>query len=228
MVMIHNGIIRGYNSVLYYAGQVDPQSNKFASFINYCAAMNHTLHHHHANEEEFWFPFLEEKVGSGCMKANLDAHQEFLDSFEIFEKLVKSLQAKEIDFDVTQFRDAIHVWMPTLRAHLESEISTFSPGILHEHVQPAELQAIEATMAKDIMASISLVNDIQVFYVNGDSVHGAWFPPVPGPIGFLVKYVLWYAHSDMWAFGSCNRNMEVKPQFAAYEPAYEDQVAKAT
>jgi len=34
-------------------------------------------------------------------------------------------------------------------------------------------------------------------------------------------YCLYYFHTDVWAFGSCDKKGRVKPQFAAYEPQFE-------
>lgn len=40
----------------------------------------------------------------------------------------------------------------------------------------------------------------------------------PAPISFVIMNILYYVHSDLWAFGVCDKNRRVKPQFAAYEP----------
>ena len=48
------------------------------------------------------------------------------------------------------------------------------------------------------------------------------FPPVPKPALLLMKYGLWWVHSDMWAFACCDKNSVLKPEFAAYEPDTEE------
>lgn len=44
------------------------------------------------------------------------------------------------------------------------------------------------------------------------------FSPFPSALVILVKHVLFRLHSDMWAFGCCDREMRLKRPFARYEP----------
>jgi len=224
MVLLHNQLIRSFNSMIYYSGEVQPGTKRFTSFIAYCATMNHYLHHHHWLEETYWFPYLKERLGSDAMDHNLNDHTEVMVKFDVFDGLVKSLQLDQSQFNVTIFRNAIHGFMPRLIEHLHAEPDTFRAHILRKYIKEEDLVARDKETKKKIIASFSLVNDGPLFYINGDRKNAPWFPSVPALVGLLVKHVLYWAHSDIWAFGSTNRYMQVKSQFEEYEPDFEPEI----
>ncbi|KAG9018642.1 hypothetical protein FRB90_011067 [Tulasnella sp. 427] len=229
MVLIHNQLIRSFNSLIYYSGEVQPNTSKYNSFIAYAGEAINLLHHHHENEEVMYFPFLESKLGKGSMGDNVDGHEAFKGPFHKFEVLVTKLRSGEAQWDLATFRQAIYDFLPVLREHLGEEIDTLRPWQLRGKFTAEDLLGFEAAMEKHIMATASLVKDPQLQFVNGDSApHGAWFPPIPPPIAFVTRQVLWHIHSDWWQFGSCDKYMRVKPQFAPYEPVMENKEAPAS
>ncbi|KAG9043971.1 hypothetical protein FS837_008947 [Tulasnella sp. UAMH 9824] len=229
MVLLHNIIIRGFNSLLYYSGEVQPNTPKYNAFLAYAGEVIHFLHHHHGNEEDKYFPFLETKMGKGSMSDNVDGHESFKAPFAAFEDLYNKLRSGETQWDLAAFRKAIYDFIPVLREHLEEEIDTFRPWQLKGKFTAEELLGFEAEMEKHVMAQVSLVKDPQYQFINGDSAsHGAWFPPIPPPIAWAARQVLWHVHSDWWQFGCCDKYMKVKPQFAPYEPVMENKEAPAS
>jgi hypothetical protein len=46
--------------------------------------------------------------------------------------------------------------------------------------------------------------------------NGRWsdFPPAPWVIGFTIRKVLYYLHSDWWRFAPCDSNMRPQKQYA--------------
>jgi hypothetical protein len=45
---------------------------------------------------------------------------------------------------------------------------------------------------------------------------GRWkeWPPAPAVIEVVVLNVAYWVHSDMWKFGACDRNCQMKPLYA--------------
>ncbi|KIO34518.1 hypothetical protein M407DRAFT_3228 [Tulasnella calospora MUT 4182] len=176
------------------------------------------LHHHHSGEETFYFPFIEGKIGAGRMSANVAAHEAFSKPFETFEELVKKLISNPELWDAKVFRDSVHSFMPVLREHLAEELTTLDAAELRKYITLKDFEQHEKEFMEEIKKTISFSKGPQVAYVNGDSVNGDWFPPFPGPLTFIVKYGLYWVHSDMWEFGSCDKHKRVKAPFAPYEP----------
>jgi len=226
MVLLHNIFIRSFNSMIYYSGEVQPGTKRFTHFLTYCDTMIRYLHHHHRLEETYWFPFLQEKIGKEAMDNNLHDHTEVMAKFSVFEDVVKSVRADQSTFDLTIFRDAIHGFMPRLIEHLRSEPDTFRPATLRKYITQEELDAHDKVSFKAIIASFSLVDDTPLFFINGDGKHSPWYPPLPTLIKVLVKHILYHFHSGVWAFGSTNKNLHIKPQFAFYEPDLEPEVSR--
>ncbi|KAG8898656.1 hypothetical protein FRC00_002517 [Tulasnella sp. 408] len=216
-----NVIVRGINSVLYYSGQVEPGTSSYKSFLGYTNEVLVYLHKHHLFEEERYFPFLESHLGAGTMSGNVDEHEAFKEPLAAFETLLNDLRSEKATWNVETFRKSIYDFSNLLKVHLSEEIDTLRPAVLKAKITREQFDAFQSESKKYFIANTSLVKDPQFLFINGDGVNGAWFPPLPGPISFVSKALLWHLHSDWWQFGSCDKNMHVKPEFAAYEPVKE-------
>ncbi|KAG8953243.1 hypothetical protein FRC04_002653 [Tulasnella sp. 424] len=218
MALLHNAIIRGFNSLLYYSGEVQPGTKQLNSFLRYGLENCRFVHHHHENEETMYFPFLESKMGQGRMSSNVQGHEAFQKPFIAFEELLQALLKDPSKWDVNAFRQGIHGFMPTLREHLAEEIDTLKSSEVAKYLTAEEIREFDKKFEVIIKSQVDFSKGPQLAYINGDGVNGAWFPPIPYFLVFLIKYALWWPHSDMWVFGCCNKHMHVKPQFAPYEP----------
>lgn len=73
MALVHNVIIRGYNSIYLQAPAIKP--NDVSDFIQYCLAWHETVKDHHHAEEAVLFPLIEEAVGEkGIMDGEVAEH----------------------------------------------------------------------------------------------------------------------------------------------------------
>lgn len=180
------------------------------------------------------------------MGGNLEDHNQFRVPLATFEELLTNLQSGKTAWDLEAFRKSLYDLAEVLRPHLQEEIETLRPEKLRPYIPADEFIQKEKESDEEILKKVSLTTSVPLLFVNGDGVNGAWcvdrssfqvldvsrpkakdddrfhrFPPLPPPLAFLVKYPLWLIHSDWWAFGSCDKHMRVKPQFAAYESSLE-------
>ncbi|KAG8904494.1 hypothetical protein FRC01_008707 [Tulasnella sp. 417] len=222
MALLHNVIIRSLNGLIYYSQTIQANDEKLTPFLEYSQYVVEYVHHNHESEEDVWFPLLESKFGAGSMADNVAGHENFKAPFAEFEKLIADFKAKEKTWDSEVFRQGIYAFTSVLMDHLAEEIDTFRPYQLKEHFTKEELDAFEAEMRAWLMARSVPEKSAQILFANGDAVHGAWFPVVPPQFLAMIKGDLWKVHADWWEFGCCDRDMNVKPEFAAYEPTFED------
>lgn len=73
MALVHNMLIRAYNSIYLQATHVRPAD--VPDFLNYCSAWHMTLKGHHDAEEEVYFPGIEKATGvKGIMDSEVHEH----------------------------------------------------------------------------------------------------------------------------------------------------------
>lgn len=125
-------------------------------------------------EEDMYFPLLESKLGAGTMHDNIEGHHTFKAPLDHLEDLVVKLRAKQIPWDMVDFRKAVFELLTPLRKHLAEEIDTLRAWKLKDHIAVAELEAFESGLEAQIKEKSSLTKDLQILYVNGDAVHAAW------------------------------------------------------
>jgi hypothetical protein len=42
----------------------------------------------------------------------------------------------------------------------------------------------------------------------------AWFPPAPGVLVWITQHLVWWAGSDQWKYGACDRYGNPQPLYA--------------
>lgn len=76
MALVHNMIIRAYNSIYLQATHVRPAD--VPDFLQYCLAWHTMLKGHHDGEEEVYFPGIEKATGvKGIMDSEIGEHGEW-------------------------------------------------------------------------------------------------------------------------------------------------------
>ncbi|KAH8832512.1 hypothetical protein DL96DRAFT_1704575 [Flagelloscypha sp. PMI_526] len=212
MVAAHNMMIRGFNSMAYYAPRI--KENEVPGFSRYCMAVLQTIHHHHKAEEELMFPFLESKIGEGSMGGNVDGHHEFLPDLEAFEKYCTSIHAGSVKFEAKVFLEKMDKFTPALIEHLTDEIPTLDAERLRTHITLDELASYEKRLQEMIMKETSLVYAFPQAIVNNDKISAAWFLPVPWIVIFALKWLVmpWYSH--IWKYGA-SWDQTLKPEFSS-------------
>lgn len=73
MALVHNMMIRAYNSIYLQATRVRPED--VADFLHYCSAWYMMIKGHHDGEEEVYFPGIEKATGvKGIMDSEVHEH----------------------------------------------------------------------------------------------------------------------------------------------------------
>jgi hypothetical protein len=72
MCLVHNFLIRGYNSIFLQAPHVKPED--YSDFINYSMCWLNLIRSHHDGEERLIFPEIEKATGDACMQENVKQH----------------------------------------------------------------------------------------------------------------------------------------------------------
>ena len=76
MTLVHNVIIRGYNSVYLQAPKI--KDTDVTDFLQYCMAFYNIVESHHAGEEEVLFPNIEKASGvKGVMDEEFEEHRQY-------------------------------------------------------------------------------------------------------------------------------------------------------
>ncbi|KAG8974177.1 hypothetical protein FRC05_007753 [Tulasnella sp. 425] len=178
MALMHNVIIRSFNSLLYYSGEVEPGTPQFTAFLLYAQEVCLQLHRHHKIQESLSFPFLESKLGEGRMAGSVAAHEAFGKPLAELEDFVQNIMIKPHEWDLDLFRKLIHRFMPMLREHLKDEVNRLDGGELREYFTEQDFKDYEKRFVKETTKSVALSRGPQLMFVNGDCVHGEWYEPL--------------------------------------------------
>ncbi|KIW08533.1 uncharacterized protein PV09_01422 [Verruconis gallopava] len=127
MSVVHNGLIRGINSVYNQCVNVATKGSKqdkidFANYASQCAKL---LHMHHDHEEETLFPKMNELAGvPGLMDGNVKEHAAFHDGFAKYDDYLTLVKEEKVDLDGETLRGLIDNFMPSLYSHLVNEVDS--------------------------------------------------------------------------------------------------------
>lgn len=185
MIIVHNVILRGVNSIYLQCVNVETRSpGAVPGFVGYArmwASMGgflrpsgeriwvrmHVLtittkvHEHHDNEEGLFFPRLEELVGvPGLMTSNVEQHATFHDGLETLQTYLGAVEAGEERFDGKRLRGIIDSFMPELAEHLHDEIKTLLA--LDKYEEQCDWEGWMHNIALEIVAKMQADPQAQV------------------------------------------------------------------
>ena len=124
MVLAHNGMLRGLNSIYLQATHI-PREDRDAirDFLTYCQCWCESMHHHHDAEEKFFFPSIESISNvQGIMERNVEQHRAFTPGFDLFQEYARTCLPQ--DYDGQKIRNLIEAFAEPLTQHLHDEIET--------------------------------------------------------------------------------------------------------
>ncbi|KAM7187697.1 hemerythrin HHE cation binding domain containing protein [Rhypophila sp. PSN 637] len=218
MCTVHNLIVRGLNSIYLQAPHIKPADEKdFTEYMDlWCILVN--THHH--EEETYFFPWVEELTGEkGLMAGNLEQHKAFHGGLEHFMDYVADLQAGKEKYDGKKVLELIDSFGQVLTEHLGDEIPTLLGLNKYSAIFTGEnsLKKKMDTMGKDAMGSVSL-SKLAVMFANIDVEYegGLWksWPPAPGFIKLLLRYIFYALNNNETRFGACDKHGRLQPLYA--------------
>lgn len=221
MSLIHNGILRAFNSSYNQALHITAASapSIAADFLLYNQIIYEQLREHHTVEEETMFPLLEELAGvPGIMDGNVEQHKASEAGLEKFKDYV--FNTKPEDFDGEELRRILDSFGHILDEHLHAEIKT----LLDLHIYDS--QKLMEVWKKTEKVALSQLDD----YRHGPLVFGcqdvnfkidgkdAVFPAVPFFVPYIVKYLRERKYKPLWKFNPCS-TFRVRREFETMSQA---------
>ncbi|KIN07297.1 hypothetical protein OIDMADRAFT_16072 [Oidiodendron maius Zn] len=212
MVLAHNMIIRGLNSIYLQGPLVRPEDNN--DFIHYALCWYQALDAHHQTEEELFFPQIEARTGEkGIMDKNIEQHNSFLAPLEAYKSYLISISATPQKFSGKHLNTLIDNFAPPLFVHLGEEISSLLE-LSRFGADKLPLADIWEPIARKSGSGLSKTGAFVFFFLNTDHdfEDGLWsrWPPIPVPVRAVLIRVLGRWNKGWWRFASCGYNGKMK------------------
>lgn len=219
MALLHNSILRGYNSIYLQAPHVTPADTP--DFIGYCKTWHKFVTSHHDDEEENLFTKVEELLDDKTiLKETHTEHEAFLGGLAEFNAYLTSVSGGDTTtsttsktFSGTDLQKIMKSFEAPFGAHFHSEISTIAALASHPNApspgSPEEAAASLTfkTWGKTTVSKAGKLDVVPFFLQNLDGTveDGMWsnWPPMPAPIrwGLVNLGGIWYG--NWWKFSSC-------------------------
>ncbi|KAJ7584393.1 hypothetical protein C8J56DRAFT_1053847 [Mycena floridula] len=193
MVMVHNNFIRGINAIVAQA----------PTTID-------TVHHHHTNEEELYFPEIEKRLGVHSMDINIEQHKMFLPQMGLFEEHLKDLTDGKEKYDGVVMIEKLNSFTDPLMVHMHDEIKTLESSKLRAVFTEAELHAIDKIVIKRAIAESNFYVTLPMFMSCHNAVDAPWFNPIPTLLVWAVRFWFYRRHRDAWEFAPCDLYSRMK------------------
>nr|GAT56030.1 predicted protein [Mycena chlorophos] len=201
--------IRGLNAIYAQARGVEAaQAKPFALF---CVCLFEMLHDHHHTEENYVFPFMDAKLGTVAMEHNKEQHQAFLGGLEEVDEYMKVVQAGSEVYRGEKVVEMLDRFADELVLHLHEEIDTLEASKMRAAIPEKDLLDLNARVMKHIRSEASLTTKFPFSLICHETASAPYFPPIPAPVLWTAKNVLYHVHSDAWAFGPCDKHGVLKP-----------------
>jgi len=229
MCLLHNAIIRGYNTIWQQALRV-PDADK-ADFVGYCLAWFRFVKSHHDDEEQNLFPRVEGVLGDkDIWKGTHEEHESFLPGLVEFQEYLSGLPTPSA-LSGSKLRSIMSGFSEAFENHFHSEISTISsfgehPSCPKEGTPEAETAALNfKTWGKTTVSKAGMTDVVPFFLMNLDKTYeeGMWanWPPMPAPIRWGMINLAGSWHGGWWKFASCGSDGMPRELYALQFPEVE-------
>lgn len=240
MVLVHNVIIRGLNSIYKQAPHV--KSEDYADFIAYATCWYEftdskllplSIFHlkprvvnflkfaayidHHNNEDESIFPTIEAQTGEkGVMDEDLEQHRAFIVGFRALKSYLDSVAETPARFSGAELVSLLDDFAPQLHHHLTDEIPRMVA--LSRFGDKISMLKIIETEGNRSAQALSKTGAMIFFLRNSDLEfeEGLWknWPPIPGPVRWSILKTLGRWHVGWWRFASCDESGRMQQLYA--------------
>ncbi|KAH7033172.1 uncharacterized protein B0I36DRAFT_407830 [Microdochium trichocladiopsis] len=212
MALLHNSILRGYNSIYLQAPHVQPADK--ADFVGYCKTWHKFVTSHHDDEEATLFTKVEELLDDKTVWSETHAeHEAFLAGLAQFGQYLASVQNPSTDFSGAELQRIMKTFEKPFGEHFHSEISTIAALADHPNApapgspEEAEAAVTFKTWGKSTVSKAGTWDVVPFFLQNldGTAEDGMWanWPPMPAPIRWGLVNIGGVFHGNWWKFSSC-------------------------
>jgi hypothetical protein len=240
MALVHNIIIRGYNSMYLQATKLNPVD--VPDFLRYCYAWYLFVIGHHDSEEKVLFPKIEEDTGiEGIMNEDIQEHGKF--------RIVQPLFFGQLK---RRYKAAFHHGLDKMKAYVETCISSPSnysgaelvkicdsfSAAFHSHLTSEPLKLLSLSKYDFDMKTLgdhttqyalrrySNTDVLPILWYNLDTKFegGKWesFPQLPAPVKWTMVNILGWRRSNWWRFSSCGANLAERDELLCFRKDYQD------
>ncbi|KAF2834721.1 hypothetical protein M501DRAFT_1027162 [Patellaria atrata CBS 101060] len=216
MVLVHNAIIRGFNSIYQQAPLI--ASRDHADFIGYAACWASVLHGHHTGEEEIAFPMIEAQLERpGLMAPNVAQHDAFHAGLDKYVAYLADTKKSPATFSGARLVAIMDEFRDVLIRHLNEEIPTLLDLARYRSAKLDLLQILDKD-GEDTMGKMSKVSELPFFLLNHDvtfedGLH-AEFPPAPKVAKWGMMKIGTWVYRGWWKFATCDT--DGRPREVAY------------
>ena len=221
MACVHNCFIRSINAIYLQAPHIKKADT--VAFSEYANLFYNMLNLHHHHEEEIFFPGIERAAGTpGIMSANVDQHHAFHNGLEEFGRYTRACADGTEKYDGTRLVGIIDSFAAVLIQHLTDEITTLLELKKYDKGSfCAEYTKVMDATGKAVLEAFGFTTGLVyiVFCCDKSYEGGRWkgFPPAPGPIMFVVRYIASMVNSSWWKFAPVDRACQLRPLYAVPE-----------
>ncbi|KAJ9296759.1 hypothetical protein DTO271G3_4958 [Paecilomyces variotii] len=209
MALVHNIILRGYNSIYLQAPEVKPADVQ--DFLHYSHAWYEFVIGHHDSEERVLFPGIEEATGvKGIMDTDIEEHAAFHDGLENLKTYIDTCLATPSKYSGVELVKVLDSFGAALHSHLEHEPA----NLLALSKYSFDMKALGDHTTQYGLQRYSTTDVLPILWYNLDTKFedGKWesFPPLPAPVKWYMVNVLGWWRSNWWRFASCNASLVEK------------------
>lgn len=211
MALVHNAMIRGFNSIYQQAPFIDDQLSH--DFIQYSLTWASFVTSHHHDEEDNLFVKVSDLLDDKTVWAETQKeHEAFIDGVAQFQKYLKDL-SKSTQLSADELLRIMDSFRAPLANHLHSEVQTIAALATHPKApvagsdEAAAAALVFKTWGKKTVTKAGLLDVVPFFFLNFDRTFegGRWahWPPMPGPIRWALTNVVGTYYGSWWRFASC-------------------------
>ncbi|CAL5873012.1 uncharacterized protein PFLUO_LOCUS7281 [Penicillium psychrofluorescens] len=185
MALVHNIIIRGYNSMYLQAPKLKPAD--IPDFLRYCHAWYLFVVGHHDSEEMVLFPKIEEDTGiKGIMDEDTKEHAAFHDGLEEMNTYAETCIATPSKYKGAELVKIFDSFADAFHSHLASE----PLKLLALQKYKIDMKTLGDHTTQYALQRYSTTDVLPILWYNLDTKFegGKWetFPPLPAPVKWTV------------------------------------------
>ncbi|PFH62808.1 hypothetical protein XA68_11820 [Ophiocordyceps unilateralis] len=212
MALLHNSLIRGYNSIHLQAPYVRDADK--ADFLAYTRTWLRFIQSHHEDEDEILFPELRSVLGDDSVWGDVpEEHETLVRGLDGFRRYLDSLSNASALTSTALLAVLDELHQP-LEHHLHHEVAVMADMATHANVpaanslQGAVASAMLKAWGKNTVRKAGVADVVPLFLLNADRTaeKGMWqdWPPMPRPVRWAMVNLVGAVHGGRWRFASCD------------------------